>query len=187
MRFGTKYPNRITMKQCQIFNIFRLQQDQLKVINIHTRIIHQSLEDIVNLIRTLATENDLVWPVDKWPRIKFKDGLSVGSRGGHGPIRYTVQRYVPERVIEFKFLKPRGFRGIHKFEIEAVDEDKTKLKHTIDMATSGMGTVSWTIAIRWLHDALMEDLLDRIENRFIEHPKVSKWNLWVSVLRRILK
>lgn len=187
MRFGTKYPNQITTIKRQIYKDFSQKPDQLKVVNIHTRIIHQSLEDVVNLINTLATENDQVWPVDKWPRIKFKDGLFVGSRGGHGPIRYSVQRYVPERVIEFKFLKPRGFHGIHKFEIEAVDENRTRLKHTIDMATSGMGTISWAIAIRWLHDALIEDLLDRVENWFNEQPKVSKWNLWVSVLRRILK
>ena len=108
----------------------------MKVLNIHKRVINQPKEKIAELLDTLASENDRMLATDKWPRMKLDKGLQVGSKGGHGPIRYTVQAYNQGELIEFKFSKPEGFNGIHKFEITALDAQRTEIKHTIDMNTS---------------------------------------------------
>lgn len=89
--------------------------------------------------------------------MKFKEGIRIGSQGGHGPIRYIVDRYDPHALIQFRFTKPEGFIGIHKFEIEALAEKKTELRHIIDMKTTGKGTLLWVFGIRSLHNALIED------------------------------
>ena len=155
----------------------------MKVLNIHKRILHQPKSKVSELLKTLSTENDKIWP-SKWPRMKFKTGIQVGAKGGHGPIRYTVEKYNPDEIIQFRFSKPSGLNGIHKFEITEISDKQTEIKHTIDMDTEGTGTLLWIFAIRSLHDALIEDGLDNFENNFSGDLKSSEWSLWVRFLRR---
>ena len=156
----------------------------MKVLNIHKRIINQSKSEVSEILKTLATENDKVWPKEKWPEMKFKGGIKVGAKGGHGPIRYLVEKYNPNQIIQFKFSKPTGFNGIHKFEIEELDKNKTEIKHTIDMKAEGKGIFIWTFAIRSLHNALIEDGFDKIENNFCDSKKKTEWNFWTKFLRK---
>lgn len=119
--------------------------------------------------------------------MRLDQGLAVGSKGGHGPIRYSVQAYDPDAFIEFRFRKPVGFHGTHKFEIIELSEHSTELKHTIDMGISGMALITWPLAIRWLHDAYIEDAFDKVENQFSAVQKHSPWSVWVRVLRWVLR
>ena len=50
-----------------------------------------------------------------------------------------------------------------------VRKEKTEIKHTIDMNTYGKGTLMWTLVIRPLHNALIQDAFDKIENNLIKH------------------
>ena len=159
----------------------------MQVKNIHSRIIHQPKYKIVELFETLATKEDKMLATDKWPPMKLKDGKKAGSKGGHGPIRYTVQKYLPGEYIEFKFTKPEGFDGTHKFEILEIANDKTEIKHTIEMNVRGSGIITWTLAIRWLHDAYIEDAFDKVENHFFTTKKKTEWSIWVKILRYVLK
>ncbi len=159
----------------------------MKVINIHKRIINQPQESISKILDSLSSKNDQLWPKEKWPPMIFKKGLMEGAIGGHRPIRYSIRKYIPGSSIEFDFLKPDGFRGIHKFEITEIEKDKTELRHTINMTVSGKGIFTWHIAIKWLHDALLEDCLDKVENSFLTEKVNSDWNLWVLFLRRIFR
>ncbi|MBI1770630.1 MAG: hypothetical protein HY015_01355 [Bacteroidetes bacterium] len=159
----------------------------MKVINIHRRNINQPKARIGALLETLASENDMIVATDKWPRVELDKGLNINSKGGHGPIKYTVQEYKRDQLIQFRFTKPLGFNGIHKFEITEVGASKTEIKHTIDMTISGNDLLLWTFAIRWLHDAFIEDAFDKVENHFTGSAKVSEWSLWVKLLRRQLR
>jgi len=156
----------------------------LKVLNIHKRILNQPKNKISELLATLSTENDRIWPKEKWPEMKFKTGIQVGTKGGHGPIRYSVEKYNPDEIIQFRFSKPNGFNGVHKFEIKELDKENTEIKHTIDMNTTGKGTLIWTFAIRSLHNALIEDGFDKLENNLSDNRKSTEWNIWVKFLRK---
>jgi hypothetical protein len=156
----------------------------LKVLNIHKRTINQPKDKVTELLKTLSTENDRIWPKEKWPEMKFKEGIQIGAKGGHGPIRYTTEKYNPNEIIQFRFSKPNGFNGIHKFEIKELDKEKTEIKHTIDMNTEGKGTLIWTFAICSLHNALIEDGFDKLENNFSDNRKSTEWNIWVKFLRK---
>ena len=103
----------------------------MKIINIHNRIIHQPKEKISKIFDSLTTNNDQLWPKEKWPPMIFRKGLTVGATGGHRPIKYSIKKYIPGSLIEFNFMKPSGFTGIHKFEITEIEKNKTELKHTI--------------------------------------------------------
>ena len=159
----------------------------MRVLNVHSRVVDQPVIEISKLFETLASENDQMWPVKKWPAMKLDEGLKVGSKGGHGPIRYSVQKYIPGKFIQFKLSKPEGFHGTHEFEIKELAPDKTELKHSIRMAIRGQALLSWPLSIRWLHDALIEDAFDTIENNFLSIKKKSQWNIWVRFLRKLLK
>ncbi|CAN5241991.1 hypothetical protein BH09BAC3_BH09BAC3_24310 [soil metagenome] len=160
----------------------------MKVINIHKRIIDQPVERIAALFKTLSTANDKMLETDKWPPMILNNGINAGSRGGHGPIRYRVDSYQPEKYIQFRFEKPKGFHGIHRFEIISTNNNRsTEIRHIIEMNTSGGGSLIWLAAIRWLHDAFIEDAFDKVENHFLTEKKKTNWSFWVRFLRKILK
>lgn len=156
----------------------------MKVINIHKRKINQSKANVYRLFETLSTKDDKIWPYEKWPAIRFKNGLNVGSKGGHGPIRYSVLSNNYNDGIVFKFAN-KGFNGVHKFQINSITDLQVEVIHTIDMKTSGKATFYWFFAIRWLHDALIEDAFDKLENQFSSHKKETKHSIWVKFLRLI--
>ena len=159
----------------------------MKITNIHKRVISQSQEKLGALLLTLATKEDKIWPTQHWPSMKLDRGLEQGSKGGHGPIGYVVQKYIPNQLIQFQFLNPKNFVGIHKFEIKALTVDQSQIIHTIDMEAKGTGMFTWLVGIRWLYDALIEDAFDQIENQFSTQQKKTKWNWWVKTLRFFLK
>jgi hypothetical protein len=158
----------------------------MKVLNIHNREITQPKSEVAKLFKTLATENDLMLATDKWSPMKLDKGLQVGSKGGHGPIKYFVTDYQKDNSIKFQF-DLTGFNGFHKFELFESEPNKTQLKHTIDMTTTGLATLKWAMAIRWLHNAYIEDAFDKVENYFTKDKKSSKWSWWVKTLRKIMK
>jgi len=159
----------------------------MKVLNIHHRIIEQPKASVAKLLDTLATKGDKVWLQEKWPAMRFKDGLIEGAKGGHGPIRYFIKKIVPNESIEFQFTKPTGLFGIHRLELKGLGVDRTEIKHTIDVQTNFVGTLQWISFIRVLHDALIEDAFDKVENHFSPHKKKTAWSWWVRFLRLILK
>ena len=158
----------------------------MKVINIHKRQISQPKTELAKLFKTLASDNDMMLAIDKWSPMKLDKGLQVGSKGGHGPIKYFITDYQPDNSITFQF-DLKGFDGFHKFEIVETELNKTQLTHIIDLTTSGSATLKWALAIRFLHDAYIEDAFDKVENHFTIEKKKSEWTLWVKVLRKIMK
>ena len=140
----------------------------MKVTNIHSRIINQPIDKVADLLSTLATPEDRVWPFEKWPKMKFKEGMKIGAKGGHGPIRYSIEELKNGESILFRFSKPKGFDGTHGFKLEPVDENSSRITHTIKMTTRGIGSLTWSLGVRPLHDALAEDALDKLENHFLK-------------------
>lgn len=158
----------------------------MHVLNVHKRKYDLPKKEIAKMLKTLASTNDQVWPKEKWPKMKLQKGLSEGSKGGHGPIGYYVQSITEDEVV-FKFTKPKGFNGVHKFNLTEISETSSELKHTIDIHIKGKALLLWHFGIRSLHDALIEDGMDKIHNKIMGQSKTTKWSLWVKVLRSILK
>lgn len=157
--------------------------------NVHERLIHAPPDAVGGFIDGLASRDDVMWPRDRWPPIRFDRPLGIGAAGGHGPVRYTVEAYEPGRSIRFRFTGPRGFVGTHSFEAEEMDGGAVRLRHALSMRVEGWARVSWPLAFRWLHDALVEDALDRAESwcESQSAPRQRRWSLWVRVLRSAAK
>jgi hypothetical protein len=159
----------------------------MRVINSHKRIINEPVEKVAKVFETLATVEDEIWPSSSWPSMRFKKGVKLGNRGGHGRICYTIIDFIPGEHIKFEFTKPKGFIGTHEFRIKAISQDTSQISHIIKMNTTLEASLIWVFVIRWLHDALIEDAFDNVENYFSEAKKTTTYNLWVKILRDYYK
>jgi hypothetical protein len=161
--------------------------DYPKVLNIHERLLNISADKADKLIDNLASPNDLLWPVDRWVAMQFDRPLGVGAVGGHGPIRYDVELYSPGCRIQFRFTGPKDFVGCHRFEIEPTRDGRTILRHTIDMRIVGKTWLLWVAIIRPLHNALLEDALDRAEIFAGRRLPERAWSGWVRFARWLVR
>jgi hypothetical protein len=158
----------------------------VRVLNVHERRIPRPAAEVSRLIDTLASDGDALWPRHLWPAMRFDRPLGVGADGGHGPIRYAVGEYRPGHAIRFRFSAPRGFDGNHGFDVRPDGEDACVLRHTIAMDARGTGLLLWLLAIRALHDAVLEDALATAEVSLGLAPRVQPWSAWVKLLRRLI-
>jgi hypothetical protein len=154
--------------------------------NVHERLLAASIDHVALLIDGLASPGDRLWPRDRWPAMKFDRALQVGAAGGHGPIRYVVDAYEPGRSVRFRFTGPKGFVGWHGFALDALDGDRVRIRHVLEMRVAGKARLSWPLVYRPLHDALIEDAFDRAEAQFGGQVRRPRWSGWVRVLRRLL-
>lgn len=150
--------------------------------NIHTREYAADTETIWAQLQKLSAKDDPIWPFETWPRMVMRPGLAKGASGGHGPIRYTIEKITDGKEIKFRFTAPKGFNGFHLFRLEG-DGNTCTLIHEIIMKTSGSAAFTWPLAIRYLHDALIEDAFTKLERTLNLPQKAIKWSLWVRLLR----
>jgi hypothetical protein len=159
----------------------------LRVRNVHERRMSAPRERVGELLDSLSGSEDRLWPFESWPPMRLRPSLRVGAVGGHGPIRYRVEDYEAGVRVTFGFTGPRGFHGTHRFEVVA-DADCTILRHRIDMRATGMGLLSWPLVFGPLHDALIEDCLDKAEGGLKgETAPHLGWSRYVRILRAVVR
>jgi hypothetical protein len=157
----------------------------LKIVNVHQRLLYATPERAGRLIDSLSSTSDLLWPRG-WPRLSLDRPLRVGAAGGHGPIRYLVESYVPGQAVRFRFTGPRGFHGWHAFEVVEATAAHCVLEHRIEMTARGAALWSWRLLYRPLHDALIEDALSLAQASLGNERRDVPWSRWVKVLRWLL-
>lgn len=154
--------------------------------NVHQRTIPAPVDEVGRLIDGLSSPDDVLWPAPAWPPMRFDRPLGVGADGGHGPVRYRVCAYEPGRRVACTFTPGTGLEGTHTLEAVAAGPGRTVLRHVLTGRLRGVGLLTWPLAVRWLHDALLEDLLDRAESALCVGPaRRSRWSPWVRLLRRV--
>ncbi|MFI7121112.1 SRPBCC family protein [Amycolatopsis sp. NPDC049868] len=159
----------------------------MRVWNRHSRIVDVAPERVGTLIDTLSTDDDRLWPVDAWPPMRFDRPLGVGADGGHGPVRYHVESYEPGRSVRFRFTAPRGFDGFHEFTLRAAETGETELAHLIMMRLRRPAWFSYPLLWRPMHDALLEDCLDRAERELTGTVRTpARWSPYVRFLRNLI-
>ncbi|MFC9622982.1 SRPBCC family protein [Streptomyces sp. NPDC056930] len=158
------------------------------VYNVHERLLARKESEVGMLIDTLAGTDDKLWAREQWPPMEFDRPLTAGAVGGHGPIRYTVTAYVPSTWVRLTFSGPRGFHGFHEYTVLAADQEHTLLRHTLAMNVRGPARLTWPLIWRPLHDACLEDSLDRAElvcTGTVARP--ARWSRYVRLLRNLAR
>ena len=158
----------------------------MAVLNVHERVIDAPANTVGELLQTLGQPDDRLWPAENWPAMKLDRPVGIGAMGGHGPVRYGIAGYAESRWVRFEFSAPAGFHGFHEYTVHPLDEQRAVLRHTLTMKTRGVSRISWPLAFRWFHDAVLEDSLDLAEKACtggVRRP--ARWGLYVRLLRRI--
>lgn len=155
----------------------------MKVENVHSRAFDRPKTEVGALINTLASDQDRLWPWEQWPPMKFDRSLAPGACGGHGPIRYCVERFASGSLIRFRFTAPRGFDGYHEFSVVDSAPRGCLLSHTLKMKVTGPALLSWPLIFRPLHEALVEDSLTKAQRSLGERVAAKGWSLRVKTLR----
>jgi len=139
--------------------------------NVHERVLAASPTAVGELVDSLSSRDDRLWPNLRWPAMRLDKGLQVGSDGGHGPVRYEVARYEPGRLVAFAFTPKFPIVGEHRLEVlPGPDASTTLLRHTLEGHPRSWLRAGWPLCFRWLHDALLEDALDCAEAELAETP-----------------
>lgn len=155
----------------------------MAVLNVHERTLSGSAAEIGALIDSLAGPDDRLWPHAIWPAMLFDRPLGAGAVGGHGPIRYTVDTYIPGTWLRCTFTGPPGINGFHEFTVHD-NGDTTTLRHTMALRLTGRGRLTWPLGFRWMHDALLEDAMDCAEQAVTGAiRKPNRWSIGVRLLR----
>lgn len=154
--------------------------------NVHERHIRASAERVGAVLETLATDDDQLWPGAAWAPMVLHRGLEPGSRGGHDGIRYTVTAHEPGRHVEFAFDKSIGIDGTHALTVVDLGDGTVLLRHVLEGRAHGSMILLWPLAVRWAHDALVEDAFDLAESVLGVGPEVAaRWSPWIRLLRRV--
>lgn len=155
------------------------------VLNIHERTYGAAPSEVAALVATLASEDDRLWPRESWPPMRFDRGLVPGARGGHGPVRYRVERADPAQEVLFRFTGPSGFEGWHAFSITSSAAARTTLRHEMRLHPRGWARLTWPLFFRPLHDALLEEAFDKAARELGSPPAhPHRRSIRVRLLRR---
>ena len=155
------------------------------IVNTHERWLAAPPAVVGALLDGLAGPDDGLWPRDRWPAMRLDRPLGVGARGGHGPVRYRVENYRPGSVVRFRFERPAGFDGHHAYVV-VPRSSGTVLRHDLVMRTRGAARLTWPLFFRPLHDALIEDSLERAARSLgLPSSPPDGWPLRVRALRAL--
>lgn len=84
----------------------------MKITSHHWRVLPVAKENVEQLLATVSSPNDQIWPKTDWPSMRLDGPLAPGARGGHGPIRYRVDEVSQDRLT-FRFEQPDLLQGVH--------------------------------------------------------------------------
>lgn len=156
------------------------------VINVHERLVPVPASRLGEALDRVGGPDDTWWPSPAWPAMVLEAPLAMWVRGRHGPIRYQVTEYVPGRSVAFTFDERVGLRGTHRFDVIPRDAQSSYVRHVVEGRTTGRMRLVWPLAMRWLHDAVVEDLMDRVATD-AGHPPAqrARWSWWVRQIRRM--
>jgi len=150
--------------------------------NVHTRRFPGAESRLIELLDTLGTADDRLWPVADWPPTRLDGPRVPGTTAGHGPVRYVLEEASRSRL-RFRFTAPTGLHGYHEFTVTS-----DVLTHVLAGTLHDWARLSWPLVFRPLHDALLEQLLDRAE--LAVTGKVDRpvgWSRYVRCLRALAR
>lgn len=155
--------------------------------NVHERVVEAPAEVVGALLDRLSGPDDPISPSPVWPPILFDGPLGVGADGGHGFVRYSIGAYEPGRSIRFDFSPPPG--GFHALEIAPLTADSCRVTHVLEQRPGLGSRLIWILAIRPLHDTMIEELIDNMAHAATRAAPLRpyRWSRWARLMHRLVR
>lgn len=154
--------------------------------NVHERRLPVPAERVGPLLDRLGGPDDELWPAPAWSPMVLDGPVAPGASGGHGGIRYRVTDHQPGRSVTVTFEPGQGLHGTHTISVRPDGPSASLLRHETVGRMTGAMRLLWPLAVRWAHDALLEDFLDRAEAVLGTGPaRPARWSPWVRLLQRL--
>ncbi|MGY3297986.1 hypothetical protein ACVWY1_002427 [Pseudomonas sp. TE6288] len=161
--------------------------ERANVVSLHQRPLRSDPAAVGALLAGFDAADSPLWPHATWPRDRCEGPMGEGCIGGHGATRYRLERYVPGQEALFRFITPQGYRGVHGFRIQALEDGRTCLSHFTCLRLSPYHWLMWHLLVRWVHDALIGDLLDGAEGHLCDGVRRHRrWKWRVHLIRHAL-
>jgi hypothetical protein len=132
----------------------------VRIHNVHERTLPIDQQQAWELVDSLGTQDDRLWPHHRWPRMSRE-----ADNARHAFVTYRVVGREPGASLRFRFQNMRGIDGEHAFEVLPAGANASVLRHTMTAQAHGRTELAWRLFIERMHDALLEDLLDGAEGR----------------------
>ena len=140
----------------------------MKVMNVHKRELPGDGASVLDHLEG-------IWPTERWPML---------TEHGLGFLHHELVTHEPGHRIVYRITGPRGLSGWHGWELAG-----STMRHTVEGSSSGLMLLVWPLIVQPIHDALHEDVLDRVESACggapAPHPYSRRVRLLRSVLRRL--
>ncbi|MEU4157260.1 SRPBCC family protein [Actinoplanes sp. NPDC026670] len=148
------------------------------------RVIAAPVAVLGDMLDRLAGPNDTLWPDDE--PLWLDRPLGAGATGGHGSMRYTVTAYQPGLRVRFEFPAGSPLAGFHELWVRAITHERAEMVHILVAQPRGAMLLLWPLADRWVHQALIAELLDNAERAAtgrVRRP--ARRSLWVQLLHTV--
>jgi hypothetical protein len=155
----------------------------VRIHSVHERALPAPAAVVGALVDSLASDDDRLWPRAHWPSLRLDRPLSVGAEGRRAFLGERVVEYRAGERLVFELVAPVGLDARHRFEVEPLDDGHAILRHVVEGRSRGKVVLTWPLAIGPLHDALLEDLLDRAQAELGGQPERHEWSRRVRALR----
>ena len=154
--------------------------------NVHERVINAPIEPLGALLDGLGQKDDRLWPSQGWTPMVLDRPLALGADGGHGAIRYYVSEYEPGRRVRFTFRPRTGIIGAHELSLDALDDERTRIRHVLIGRTRGAMRLMFSAVVEPLHDTTGTTDFDNAEREVTGSViRPTSWSPRVRVLRRL--
>ncbi|WP_309132386.1 DUF2867 domain-containing protein [Brevibacterium sp.] len=153
----------------------------MRIHNAHSRLVRASTRTIASLLDTIGQTDDALYP-PLWEPMRLDGRVAVGASGTHG----TISAYQPGELIEFTFPAGLGITGTHSFTVNPVDSERIEVRHVVRADATPPAWLAWKAAIEPSHDAVLEQVLDRLETAVGTPPsRPHRLSRYARLLRRL--
>ncbi|USQ78449.1 hypothetical protein NF556_12450 [Ornithinimicrobium faecis] len=130
--------------------------------NEHSQTMAGDTSTAQSLMATLGGPDDLIWPRDRFPAMELDRGHEIGSKGGHGSVRYRVVE-ATDSLVRFEVDPNSDLVGGHVLWFEDSGDGLLRWTHQLDLELTVPAPAMRLILA--LHDAIIEQLLVNAEAR----------------------
>lgn len=131
----------------------------MRISNVHERVVDAEPEEVAPWLATMGQEDDALYP-PRWEPMRLDGPLAVGASGTHG----TITAYEPGRFVIFALPDGVGVVGTHAFTVDRLDGGCSRVRHEVDAEAGPMAWLAWKALIEPSHDAVLEQVMDRLQS-----------------------